>query len=193
LAAGKEGVKLRLNGVVLLVVLLFCIATASAKGIYFTYQGNVTKELYIGGELHFPKSIADRIKISGGVVLNSTNEEWIIRVTANTVVVEYIKLTNDSFSYGKRTYSAKNFPAELYKPVKPDEMRMALMQVNDNYAKLAKELASLKTAIKTVESKPTFGEELRGFLLYFPLMWVVYVAAGILGFFALLGWWYERD
>ncbi|RLI75982.1 hypothetical protein DRO97_01985 [Archaeoglobales archaeon] len=176
----------------IIALFLFC-HVVEAKTVYFTYDGNATKELYTGGYLHFPKSIADKIKVCGGIVEKENDKEWAIKVTKNTVVVEYIKLTNNSFSYGKKTYSAKEFPAELYEPVMPEEMRLTLMSVNQNYANLTKELNNLKAVVNSIKDRPTFGEEVKGFLLYFPPVWVAYIIFGILGFLTLLGWWYERD
>jgi len=181
-------------------VVTFCLITifvlighSAAQGVYYTYQGNATPNLFVGGEIHFPKSLADRVKVVGGVVLNETEKEWVIRATSETVNVEYVKLSDKDFSYRKRTFVAKEYPAEIYNPVKPDEMRLTLIQVNKNYLNLTKELDSLKLAVKTIEGRPTIGEELKGFLLYFPVMWVVYVFVGVLSFIALIGWWYERD
>ncbi len=182
------------NVVTLCLITIFVITgSAAAQGVYYTYQGNTTPNLYVGGEIHFPKSLADRVKVSGGVILNETSDEWIIRATSKTINIEYIKLSNRDFSYRKSTYVAKEYPTTLYKPVKPDEMRLTLIQVNKNYLNLTKELNSLKLAVKTIEGRPTFGEEVKGFLLYFPVMWVVYIFVGILAFIALIGWWYERD
>ncbi len=161
--------------------------------IYYTYNGSVTKELYIGGYIHFPKSIADRIRVTGGVVEREDQTGWRIRVTQSVVNVQYIKLSSEDFSYTTKTFKAKEYPAELYKPVSPDEMRLKLIELNSKLSEFEKELKSIKSEVKAAADKPTAGEQLMGFLLYFPPMWVVYAVLGVLGFLALIGWWYERN
>jgi len=175
---------------------LYCNKTDCAclkPAIYYTYNGSVTKELYIGGYLHFPKTIADRIRVTGGVVEKEDQTGWRIRVTQSVVNVQYIKLSSEDFSYTTKTFKAKEYPAELYKPVSPDEMRLKLIELNSKLAEFEKDLKSIKSEVKAAAEKPTAGEQLMGFLLYFPPMWVVYAVLGVTGFLAMVGWWYGRD
>ncbi|MEM2356158.1 MAG: hypothetical protein QXO00_07585 [Candidatus Bathyarchaeia archaeon] len=164
-----------------------------ANSIYYTYSGNATAELYIGGYIFFPKTIADRIKVSGGVTEKEDECGWMIKVSQNAVTVQFVKLSDNDFSYGTRNFNAKEYPAELFKPVEPEEIRIKLIELNETISKFEKELKSIKLDVKTVASKPTFSEELKGFLLYFPPIWVLYTILGVVGFIALLGWWYARD
>ncbi len=197
--------------VILLVLLTLClygivtiaIVQASEVGdgepaclkssIYYTYEGDVTRELYIGGYSHFPRAIADRIKVTGGVIEKEDQTGWKLRVTQQVVNVQYVKLSDNDFSYSTKTFKAKVYPEELYRPVTPDEMRLKLIELNDKLSRFEEELKSMRTDIEAVADKPTVGEQLMGFLLYFPPMWVVYAVLGTLGFLALAGWWYDRN
>lgn len=174
----------------------YCNGTDCAclkPSIYYTYNNSTTEELYIGGYIHFPKTIADKIKVTGGVIEKEDQTGWKIRATQQVVNIQYVKLSNDDFSYATKTFKAKEYPAELYKPVKPGEMRLKLIELNSKLSQFEEELKSIKTDVKAVADKPTAGEQLMGFLLYFPPMWVVYAVLGVLGFLALIGWWYERN
>ncbi len=148
-----------------LFVLVLVAGIVNAGSVYFTYDVNgnktVTKELYIGGEIHFPKSIADRIKVNGGVIENETKSEWIIKATSNVVTVEYVKLTNNSFSYAKKIYRAKPFPEELYKPVSPNELRLALINLTKFQNDVNQKIDKIEAEIHKIKQKPTAGQELQ--------------------------------
>lgn len=179
--------------VVISAIMLAFVGIASAGSIHFSYEGNATNELYIGGYIHFPKSIADRIKVTGGVLEQENENGWLIKATNPVVNVEYIKVTDEDFSYSKKTFKAKEYPSELYEPVEPNEMRLTLKELKIALSNMTAELNAVKTQVKSIADKPTAGEQLMGFLLYFPPMWVVYAVFGVLGILAVLGWWYERD
>ena len=69
----------------------YCNGTDCAclkPSIYYTYDGSVTRELYIGGYLHFPKTVADRIRVAGGVIEKEDQTEWKMRVTHHAVNVQ---------------------------------------------------------------------------------------------------------
>jgi len=184
---------------VLIVITILClygivaIAIVRATAIYYTYNGNITKELYIGGYIHFPKTIADRIKVTGGIIEEEDETGWKIRVTQQAVNIQYIKLSDRDFSYSTKTFNAKDYPAELYRPVEPEEMRLKLIELNNRLSRFEEALKSIGADVKAIADKPTAGEQLMGFLLYFPPMWVLYAAIGTLCFLALSGWWYARD
>ena len=188
------GLKFKLVLVVALLATL--IGVASANSVYFTYyiNGNktITKELYIGGEIHFPKSIADRIRVIGGVVINETESEWIIKATSSVVTVEYVKLTNNSFAYSKKVYRAKPFPAELYKPVTLNELRLALVNLTKFQNDINQKISKIESEIHEIKQKPTAGQELMSFLSTNPVALGVYTILSILAIIALLGWLYER-
>ena len=84
--------------------------------------------------------------------------------------IQFVKLSNNDFSYATKTFKAKEYPAELYKPVKPDEMRMTLINLNNNLEELKKEVQSTKLKVKEISEKPTFEETLYGFFVYNPIM-----------------------
>jgi len=191
---------MKVSGYFSLIILVLMCASVSAEElactqqtVYYTYNGNVTAELYIGGCVHFPKSIADRIKVQGGVVELEDETGWKIRATNSVVMIQYVKLSDRDFFYGTRTFKAKEYPAETFRPVKPDEMRLTLIELNSKLAEFEKDLKSIKSEVKAAAEKPTAGEQLMGFLMYFPPMWVVYAVLGVTGFLAIVGWWYERD
>lgn len=161
--------------------------------IYYTIDGNLTKELYIGGYIHFPKKLADRIKVTGGAIEQEDETGWKIKVTSPSVTVEYVKLTDRDFGYFKKIFVAKEYPAELLKPVKPDEMRLTLINLSKKVEDFREELKKVRNSIEVIAEKPTVEEQLMGFLLYFPPMWVVYALLGTMGFLIAIGWWYERN
>ena len=179
-----------------ILVLVIVTGIVNAGSIYFTYDINgnktVTKELYMGGEIHFPKSIADRIKVNGGIVINETESEWVIKATSSVVTVEYVKLTNTSFSYAKKIYNAKPFPKELYKPVTPDELRLALINLSQFQNDVNRKIGKIEAEIHEIKQKPTAGQELMSFLSTNPVALAFYVFIFILAIIALLGWLYER-
>jgi len=179
-----------LVGLVLICMVGITIAEKPANElgtIYYSYGGNVTKELYIGGYLHFPKKLADRIKVTGGAVEKEDDTGWKIKVTSNAVVVDYVKLTDKDFSYSRKKFVAKEYPAELIKPVKPDEMRMTLIELNKNLNNVTKELKTVKYKVTEISERPTIQEMLVGFFVYSPWMYPIYVIVGILGLLYVLG------
>ena len=189
-------IDLRIKLVLVIALLITLIGVANAGSIYFTYDINgnktVTKVLYIGGDIHIPKSIADRVKVNGGVIEKETKSEWVIKVTSNVVIVEYIKLTNSSFAYSKKVYRAKPFPAELYKPITPNELRLALVNLTKFQKDMNKKISKIEAEIRKIKQKPTAGQELASFLSTNPIALGVYTILSILAFIALLGWLYER-
>lgn len=172
----------------MLITMVGIIADAEASSIHYTYKGNRTGDLYTGGYLHFPKSLADYIKVqTGGIIEEETNTSWKIKVNSRIVNIHYIELSNDSFSFSKKRFEAKEYPAELVKPVKKNELRVMLKNFTGTLENVKQDLKSVKGNVKAAASKPTAGEQLMGFLLYYPPLYVVYAVLAVLGLLALLG------
>lgn len=165
--------------IILSALLIFFLAVPSSAQIYYTYSGKAVDKLYIGGELHVSKKIADRVRVTGGVLENETEEEWIIKVTGSTVVLEYVKLSNDSFSYAQKTFKAEEFNEEIYTPMKPDEIRIALNDLNNSISAMSSEISEIKERVY----QPSFEERFREFLLYNPFMIFIYI---VVAFFVIL-------
>lgn len=172
----------------MLIAMVGIIADAEANSIHYTYKGNSTGDLYIGGHLHFPKNLADYIKVqTGGIVEEETNTSWKIKVNNKIVNIHYIELGNNSFSFSKKRFEAKEYPEEMVKPVKKNELRLILKNFNKTLENVKQDLKSVKGNVKAAASKPTAGEQLMGFLMYYPPLYVVYAILAVLGLLALLG------
>jgi len=169
----------RVLRILLPVFLIFLVIAPASAQIYFTYDGKPVDKLYIGGELHVSKSVADRVRVTGGVLENETEEEWIIKVTGSPVVLEYVKLSNNSFSYSQKTFKAEEFNEEIYRPMKPDEIRIALNDLNNSISTLSTQLSEIKERVY----QPTLEERLTEFLLFNPVMIFIYI---VVAFFVVL-------
>lgn len=171
---------------VLAVILLLAVNSASAT--YYTYNSNTTEELYVGGRIHLPKSVADRLVVNGGgVIEKSTPKQWIIRATGERVSIEYVKLNDFGFSHNKKTFSAKEFPKELYNYMNKSEMRLTIKDLNNKVGNLSSKVNQIEKNTDAIADKPSFEDKVAGFLFFNPFMYIVYAVLAFFGFLAFLG------
>jgi|GEM_PF-5993468 hypothetical protein len=188
----------------LLLVLIYTIllafvgfmAMATVNGqenqIKYSFNGTYTGSLFIGGHIYFPKSMADRIKVTGGLIVGETPQEWIIRVTDPQVRIDYLTLTENSFDYGTKTFQAKEYRADVYEPMKPDEIRQQVKVTNNRLQSLQEQVSAIGADVQDLKNRPTSVDQIKAFLKENPAMKLVYLVVGFLVFVTILGWFYGR-
>ncbi len=181
-------------GMAIGISLSIAIKTANAETaqIYYSFNSTPTSSLFIGGHIHFPKAFADRIKVSGGVIEEEDEREWIIKVTDPQVRIDYLLLTNNSFETGTKTFQAKEYRKELYQPMKPDEIRQQVKITNNRLMAMQEQISAIASDIQELKSKPTSWDQFKAFLKESPFMKPVYLILAFLIFVSILGWLYGR-
>lgn len=181
-------------GVMIAIALSIAIKTANAEEaqILYSFEGNYTGTLFINGYIHFPKAFADRIKVTGGVIEEENEREWIIRVTDPNVRIDYLLLTNNSFETGTKTFQAKEYRADVYEPMKPDEIRQQVKITNNRLQSLQEQISAMAHDIQELKNRPTSWDQFKTFLKESPVMKPVYLILAFLIFVTILGWFYGR-
>ncbi len=186
--SGFEGVRLGILISVGLLMVFMGLVVADADNIQYSYDGNYTNKLYSGGKLFFPKSMADRVKVeAGGVIVNETSDYWVIKASGEVLSVRYISLSENSFSYDKQQFRPEKYPADLVEPVTKNQVRVSLKNLNTTLTEMKDELSSVENRVEAAAQKPTAGEQLTGFLLYYPPMWIIYLTLGVTAFLGVIG------